>query len=50
MRGETCRGVVVVGGEGGRVVSRGLTYVNVFPAGVPAAVEKKWADPGDRSE
>lgn len=42
MRGERCRGVVVAGGEGRgkRVVSRGLTYVNVFPAGVPAAVEK----------
>lgn len=29
----------------GGVVSRGLTYVNVFPTGVPAAVEKNGQTP-----
>lgn len=32
-----------------RVVSRGLTYVNVFPAGVLAA-EESWVNLGDRSK
>lgn len=32
-----------------RVVSRGLTYVNVFPVTVLAAAES-WVNLGDRSE